>query len=193
MKHLRAALTAFVLLTLLTGVVYPLSITAIGQLLFPVQANGSLIIRDGQIVGSSLVGQTTDAPAYFWGRPSAVNVMQGSSGAVIASGATNSGWTSVTLAEQVAARGAALRAAHGLSADETIPAELLFASASGIDPHISPEGAALQIDRVAAARGLDRARVEALVAEHTEMPQFGFLGMPRVNVLLLNLALDSIE
>lgn len=193
MKQLRAALTAFVLLMLLTGVVYPLSMTAIGQTFFPEQTKGSLIVRDGQVVGSSLIGQTTDDPAYFWGRPSAVNAMQGPSEALIASGATQYGRTSAALAEQVAERAAVLRAAHFLSAEEAIPADLLFASASGIDPHISPESAALQIDRVAAARGLDRSTVETLVARYTEMPQFGFLGMMRVNVLLLNLALDSVE
>lgn len=193
-KQLRAALTAFILLSLITGVLYPLLMTGIGQVLFPYQANGSLIVQDGQVVGSALIGQTTDDPAYFWWRPSAVNAMQGSSAeALTASGATNYGWTNATLADQVVERAAAIRAAHNLPEDAPIPSDLLFASASGLDPHISPEAAALQIDRVAQARGLERAQVESLTAQYTEAPQFGILGQPRVNVLLLNLALDSIE
>lgn len=193
-KQLRAALTAFILLSLITGVLYPLLMTGIGQVFFPYQANGSLIVQDGQVVGSALIGQTTDDPAYFWWRPSAVNAMQGSSAdALTASGATNYGWTNATLADQVVERAAAIRAAHNLPEDAPIPSDLLFASASGLDPHISPEAAALQIDRVAQARGLERAQVESLTAQYTEAPQFGILGQPRVNVLLLNLALDSIE
>ncbi len=193
-KQLRAALTAFILLSLITGVLYPLLMTGIGQVFFPYQANGSLIVQDGQVVGSALIGQTTDDPAYFWWRPSAVNAMQGSSAdALTASGATNYGWTNATLADQVVERAAAIRAAHNLPEDAPIPSDLLFASASGLDPHISPEAAALQIDRVAQARGLERAQVESLTTQYTEAPQFGILGQPRVNVLLLNLALDSIE
>lgn len=193
-KQFRAALTAFILLSVVTGVIYPLTMTGVGQVLFPVQANGSLIIQNGEIVGSSLIGQTTDDPAYFWWRPSAVNAMQGSSPeALIASGATNYGWTNATLTEQVTERAAAIRAANGLSGDTLIPADLLFASASGLDPHISPAAAALQIDRVADARGLEYVQVETLVAQYTESPQFGVLGEPRVNVLLLNLALDGLE
>ena len=193
-KQLRAALTAFILLSLITGVLYPLLMTGIGQVFFPYQANGSLIVQDGQVVGSALIGQTTDDPAYFWWRPSAVNAMQGSSAdALTASGATNYGWTNATLADQVVERAAAIRAAHNLPQDAPIPSDLLFASASGLDPHISPEAAELQIDRVAQARGLERAQVESLTTQYTEAPQFGILGQPRVNVLLLNLALDSIE
>lgn len=190
-KQLRAALTAFLLLTLITGVVYPLLVTVIGQVALADAANGSLITRDGQIVGSALIGQTTTDPAYFWGRPSAVNTMQG--GTLTASGASNAGWTNAAWAQTVRDRAAALRAAHGLAADAPIPADLLTASASGLDPHISPAAAAFQIDRVAAARGLDRAAVETLVAQHTEAPQFGLLGQPRVNVLALNLALDAVQ
>jgi len=191
LKQLRAALAAFFLLTLITGVLYPLLVTVIGQVALADTANGSLIARDGQIVGSALIGQTTTDLAYFWGRPSTVNAMQG--GALTASGASNAGWTNAVWAQTVADRAAQLRAAHGLAADAPLPPDLLFASASGIDPHISPTAAALQIDRVAAARGLDRTQVEALVAQHTESPQFGLLGQPRVNVLLLNLALDALE
>jgi K+-transporting ATPase ATPase C chain len=193
-KQMRAALTAFILLTVITGVLYPLLMTGIGQVVFPVQANGSLIEQDGQIVGSALIGQTTDDPAYFWWRPSAVNAMQGSSpDALISSGATNYGWTNATLADQVTERAAAIREANGSANDAPIPADLLFASGSGLDPHISPEAAALQIERVANVRGLERAQVETLVAQYTEAPQLGVLGEPRVNVLLLNLALDGLE
>lgn len=194
LKQFRTALVSFILLTLITGVLYPLLMTGAGQVLFPFQANGSLIVKDGDVVGSSLIGQSTDSPDYFWWRPSAVNAMLASTPeALIASGASNYGWTSAALAKQVAERAAAIRAANGLSNDTPIPADLLFASASGIDPHISPEAAALQIDRVAQTRNLDRAEVEALVTQYTEFPQFGIFGDPRVNVLLLNLALDGLE
>ncbi|MBW4439085.1 MAG: potassium-transporting ATPase subunit KdpC [Pleurocapsa minor GSE-CHR-MK-17-07R] len=193
-KHIRAAVTAFVLLTIITGVIYPLLTTGFGQVLFPYQANGSLIERDGVVVGSALIGQITDDPAYFWWRPSAVNAMQGGSPeALISSGASNQGWTSATLAEQVAARAEAIRSANNLAADTPIPPDLLFASASGLDPHISPEAAALQVARVAEARDLEVSQVEALVAQYTEAPQLLVLGQPRVNVLLLNLALDDIQ
>lgn len=194
LKTLRAALTAFILLSVITGVVYPLLMTEIGQIFFPYQANGSLIVQNSEVVGSALIGQNTDDPAYFWWRPSAVNAMQGSSPeALIASGATNYGWTNATLADQVAGRAADIRAAHGLADNAPIPVDLLFASASGLDPHISPEAAALQITRVANVRGLESAQVETLVAQSTETPQFGIFGEPRVNVLLLNLALDGLE
>lgn len=193
-RHIRPALAAFALLVLITGVIYPLLMTAIGQVLFPYQANGSLITRGDQVIGSALIGQTTDDPSYFWWRPSAVNAMQGASpDALAASGATNLGWTSATLVDQVKQRADALRVAHNLAADTPIPADLLFASGSGLDPHISPEAAALQIDRVTKARNLDRARVEALVNAYTEAPQFAVFGEPRVNVLLLNIALDDLK
>jgi K+-transporting ATPase ATPase C chain len=193
-NQLRVALAAFILLTVITGVVYPLLITVIGQVIFPYQANGSLIIQDGQVTGSTLIGQSINDPAYFWSRPSAVNYMQGSTPeALISSGATNYGWTNATLSEQIEERSAAIREAHNLNADATIPSDLLFASASGLDPHISPEAAALQIDRVAEARGLDSSQVRDLVEQYTESPQFGLFGQPRVNVLLLNLALDGLQ
>jgi K+-transporting ATPase ATPase C chain len=191
-KQLRAALMAFVLMTVITGVIYPLGVTVIGQVAFPVQSNGSLIERDGVVVGSSLIGQTTEDAAYFWSRPSAVGYMQSQDGTLITSGATNYGWTNATWAGLVNERADAIRAAHDLSADAPIPADLLMASASGLDPHISPEAAAVQIDRVAAARGLERTEIADLVAAYTEAPQVGILGQPRVNVLLLNLALDDL-
>jgi K+-transporting ATPase ATPase C chain len=194
MKSLRAALVAFALLTLITGVIYPLLITGIGQALFPYQANGSLIERDGQIVGAALIGQSTDDPAHFWARPSANAYMQGSApDALIASSGTNAGWTNAALAAAVTERADAIRAAHDLPADVPIPPDLLFASSSGLDPHISPEAAALQIERIATARGVDAALIRDLVAHYTESPQLGVFGQPRVNVLLLNLALDALS
>lgn len=194
LKNLRPVLVNFVLLTIITGVVYPLFVALIAQVIFPAQANGSLITVDGQILGSELIGQSTTDPRYFWARPSAVNYMQGTSGdAPGSSGAANLGSTSAALASAVAAREAAFRQAHNLPDDVAIPQEMIFASGSGLDPHISPEAARLQIDRVAAARGIDRERVAELVEQHVEAPALGFLGQPRVNVLLLNLALDELE
>lgn len=194
LKVFRSALIILAALALVTGVLYPLSITLIAQALFPAQANGSLLVIDNQIVGSALIGQASDDLRYFWPRPSAVDYMQGSSpDALGSSGATNLSSTSAELARAVAERAAAFRTAHNLPDDVAVPAEMLFASGSGLDPHISPTAARLQINRVAAARRLDRQIVAALVEQHVEVPQFGFLGQPRVNVLLLNLALDNLQ
>ena len=183
----RTALLLLFWLTILTGVVYPLSITGVAQALFPVQANGSLIDVGGVLVGSALVGQANDDPRYFWPRSSATGYN------ALPSGATNLGPTSGALAAAVAARAAALRRAHNLPPDAPIPADMLFASASGLDPHISPAAAQMQIERVAHARNLPAGQVTALVAQFTEPLQLGLLGQPRVNVLLLNLALDEVE
>lgn len=194
LKELRPALMMFISLTFITGVVYPLLVTLIAQMVFPVQANGSLITIDTQIVGSTLIGQTTDDPRYFWSRPSAVNYMEGASlEALVSSGATNYGSTNEVLAENVVFREQAFRAAYNVPDDVAVPFEMLFASGSGLDPHISPEAARLQIDRVAEARGLEREIVANLVEQYVEVPQLGFLGQPRVNVLLLNLALDGLQ
>jgi K+-transporting ATPase ATPase C chain len=190
-KALRGAVIAFVIFTVLTGVVYPLLVTVIGQAAFPAQANGSLVEQDSGVIGSTLIGQTTDDPRYFRGRPSAIGTMQG--GALTASGASNAGWTNASLAAAVQERAAAVREANGLADDAPIPDDLLFASASGIDPHISPQAAAVQVERVATARGLDPARVTELVTQFTQGPQFGILGQARVNVLLLNLSLDGLQ
>lgn len=180
-------------LTVLTGVIYPLVITVLAQVLWPVQANGSLIMVNGEVVGSALIGQQTDDPRYFWWRPSAVNAMLGSSpDSPGSSGATNFGATNATLSAQVAQREATFRTANNLPTDVAVPVEMLFASGSGLDPHISPAAALLQIDRVAGARGLDSQTVAELVAQYTEPPQLSLLGETRVNVLLLNLALDEI-
>lgn len=194
LRFMRPAALLLLILSLITGVIYPLSTTLIAQLVFPAAANGSLITVDDAVVGSALIGQSTSDPAYFWSRPSAVNYMQGSSPEALgSSGATNAGSTSAALAEAVEARAAAFREAHSLPADAVVPADMLLASGSGLDPHISPEAARLQIDRVAEARGLQRDVVATLVEQHVEPPQSGFLGQPRVNVLLLNLALDAVE
>jgi K+-transporting ATPase ATPase C chain len=193
-NEFRVPLVMLVSLTLLTGLVYPLTVTAIAQLFFPVQANGSLVSADGVTVGSSLIGQATDDPHYFWSRPSAVDTMLGSSlDALGSSGATNFSSTNAALAQIVAEREAVFRAANNLPEDVAVPVEMLFTSGSGLDPHISPEAARLQAERVAEARGLSIETVKALVEAHIETPVLGFLGQPRVNVLLLNLALDALE
>lgn len=188
MKQLFPAIRLLLIMTVLTGVIYPLAMTALGGILFPAQANGSLITREGVIVGSDLIGQQTDDLRYFWSRPSAVGYLQAGSPL---SGGANLSVINPALREQVAARADAIRQAHGLAADAPIPNDLITASASGLDPHISVAAAELQIDRVAAARGVDRAVIAALVERFTEGRQLGFLGEARVNVLQLNLALDQ--
>ena len=194
LKQTFIGLRMLAVMTILTGVLYPLAVTGIAQVLFPQQANGSLITRDDVVVGSELIGQQTDDPAYFWWRPSAVNYMQGSSlDNLGSSGATNAGWTNAELAAAVAERSATFRSDNLLNDDANIPADMVFASGSGLDPHISPDAAYAQVDRVAAARGLDTETVTELVDQYVESPQLGFLGEPRVNVLLLNLALDRLE
>lgn len=193
-KQLLPAARMLLVLTILAGVLYPLMITLIAQVAFPTQANGTLITVDGVPVGSALIGQSTNDLHYFWSRPSAVVTMQGSSlDALGSSGATNFGGTSALLAIDVAAREAAFREANNIPDDVAMPVEMLFASGSGLDPHISPESARLQVERVAAARDLDTETVATLVESHIEVPVLGFLGQPRVNVLLLNLALDTLQ
>jgi potassium-transporting ATPase KdpC subunit len=190
LQQFRPALVILALLTLLTGVVYPLAVTAVAQAAFPQQANGSLVSAGGQVVGSALIGQANADPRYFWPRPSAIDYNP------LPSGGSNQGPTSAALQKAVADRAAQLRAAHHLLADAPLPPDLLFASGSGLDPHISPEAARLQIDRVAQARqftAAQRAALAALVERAVEPPQLGLLGQPRVNVLLLNLALDGLQ
>jgi K+-transporting ATPase ATPase C chain len=193
-KLLLSAVRLFAVLTVITGVIYPLTITLFGQVVFPTQANGSLMIENDTVRGSSLIGQGTTDPRYFWSRPSAVNYMLGSSAQALgSSGASNLSPASATLAETVAEREQAFREAHHLADDVAVPLEMLFASGSGLDPHISPEAARLQIDRVANTRGLDRQIVADLVEAHIETPQIGILGQARVNVLALNIALDTLD
>ena len=178
--------------TVITGVFYPLAITAIAQLAFHDQANGSLVERDGKLVGSALLAQQFTGAKYFWPRPSAATYGTGTSGLAASSG-SNLGPTSAQLQTNVRNNAKALREAHKLPAAAPVPADLVYASASGLDPHISPEAARFQMARVAAARGLSEDQVKALVEKFVEPPQWGFLGEARVNVLLLNLALDAAD
>ena len=192
MKTLIPALRMVIVLSILTGVIYPLAITLAAQGLMPEQANGSLVKLDGRVVGSALLGQANSDPRYFWPRPSAVNYLAGSTmGAPAASGASNLGPTSAGLAAAIQQRSKDFQLIHSMADDAPVPVEMITASASGLDPHISPQAARLQAGRVAAARGVDEASVLQLVGQHTEAPQFGFLGEPRVNVLLLNWKLDE--
>lgn len=187
MKAILQAVLMAATMTLLLGLGYPYAVTTLASLLFPAQASGSLIVRDGRAVGSALVGQPFDDPRYFWGRPSATAPMPYNGAA---SSGSNLGPLNPALADAVKARIATLRAADpGNGAP--VPVDLVTASASGLDPHISPAAAAYQAPRVARVRGLDRAHVDALIAQHTEGRQLGFLGEPRVRVLALNLALDA--
>jgi K+-transporting ATPase ATPase C chain len=173
--------------TALTGLFYPLVVTGLAQWLFRDQANGSLVLRDGEAVGSALLAQSFTSLRYFWSRPSSYGY------STVPSGASNLGPTSRLLQSNVSDRVRSFRAANGLADGEAVPADFAYASGSGLDPHISPEAAHAQIARVAAARQLEPAKVDVLVTQFVEPPQLGFLGEPRVNVLLLNLALDRIE
>jgi potassium-transporting ATPase KdpC subunit len=187
---LRRGVIAVALFTLVTGLAYPLVIFGVGQVAFSDAANGSVVERDGRAVGSSLIGQPFSDDRYFWGRPSAA----GQDGYdATASGASNLGPTSKQLADTVAERLAALLKAHPGKTAADVPAELVTASGSGLDPHISPAAAEFQVDRVARARGIEPAAVRRLVRAHTAGRTFGVLGEPRVNVLKLNLALDAAQ
>ena len=187
MKHqLRPALMMLLILTVLTGVMYPLAVTGLAQLLFPTQANGSLMTKDGKVIGSELIGQYFDEPKYFWGRPSATSPYPYNAAA---SSGSNLGPTNPVLIEAVKTRVGALRAADPGN-EAPVPVDLVTASGSGLDPHISPAAALYQVHRVARVRGVQESQVKDFVALHTEGRQFGLLGEPRVNVLKLNLALD---
>lgn len=186
-SELRPAVVMIVALSLITGVAYPLAVTGIARLAFPSQAHGSLIVRGGRVVGSRLVGQAFDDPRFFWGRPSATGPVPYNAAA---SSGSNLGPSNPALAEAVRARIEALRAADS-TATGPVPVDLVTASGSGLDPHISPAAAEYQVARVARARGLSEDDVRALVRAHTEGRAFGLLGEPRVNVLLLNLALET--
>lgn len=187
MKDLLTALRLFVVLSVLTGIAYPLVITGIAQAAFPSQANGSLIIKNGNVVGSKLIGQSFDNPKYFWGRLSATAPFAYNAGA---SSGSNLGPTNPALLKQVGDRVSALQTDRKTA--WPVPTDLATASGSGLDPHISPEAALYQVPRVARARQLGEQQVRQLVNDHVMGRQFG-LGEPTVNVLELNLALDEIR
>lgn len=189
LSQLRPALGALVFFTLVTGILYPFTVTLTAQLLMPAQANGSLIVQAGNVVGSDLIGQAFDAPEYFWSRPSATATFPYNAAA---SSGSNLGPTNPALQAAIKTRVENLRAADPTN-NAPIPIELVTASASGLDPHISVAAAEYQIGRVARARNLDKTRVRALVAQFTEPRTFGILGEPRVNVLRLNRALDAVQ
>ena len=183
---LRTSLGMLVVLTLVTGVAYPLFVTGVAQAFFADRANGSLVVRNRQVVGSALLGQSFDDPKYFWGRLSATSPPYNAG----ASSGSNLGPTNDALAAAAQARIDALRAADPTN-DQPVPVDLVTASASGLDPDVSPEAALYQVHRVALARGVDEARVRQLVTNHVEPRTLGIFGEPRVNVLMLNLALDE--
>ena len=187
LAHCRAAIVSLALFTALTGIIYPSIVTGIAQVVFPRQASGSLIVKDGKTVGSALIGQPFDDPKYFWPRPSATGPFADNAAS---SSGSNLSPTNANLNKAVQARVDALRAADpGNTAP--VPVDLVTASASGLDPHISPAAALYQVPRVARVRKLDPEAVRQLVDRHTEGRFLGLLGEPRVNVLELNLALDG--
>lgn len=197
LKELRPALVLLAVMTIVTGIAYPLAVTGLSQALFPWQARGSLIEQDGRVIGSAVIGQSFAGPAYFWGRPSATTGADPADPAnsvaapynAANSMASNLAPTSRALAEGVAATAQALRAAHP-DQKGAVPMDLATASASGLDPHITPAAAAYQVKRVALARRVAVEDVQAVLAAHVEGRELGMLGEPRVNVLKLNLALD---
>jgi len=189
LRQLRPTLVIFAALTLLTGVVYPLAVSAVAWTLFPTPAAGNLIVKDGKVVGSRLIGQPFDDDKYFWSRPSATGPYPYNGG--VSSG-SNLGPINPALIDAVKQRASDLRAKHPAQQGD-VPIDLVTASGSGLDPHISPAAAYYQVERVATARGLTAERVRQLVDQHVEPRTLGILGEPRVNVLLLNLALDKLS
>jgi potassium-transporting ATPase KdpC subunit len=190
MKTLFIALKVFLFFTILTGIVYPLFITGISQILFPAKANGSLIIKDHKTIGSELIGQQFDSAIYFVSRPSAILYNS------LPSGGSNYGLTNRKLKELVSERKHQFLAFNRLDSITEIPSEMLFASASGLDPHISPGAALLQVNRIAGARGFNSSQTQQiidLIQNKTEKLQFSLLGEPRINVLILNIELDKMD
>jgi potassium-transporting ATPase KdpC subunit len=187
LSHLRPAFTSLAVISVITGIAYPFVVTGISQAIFPGQANGSLIAKAGKIAGSSLIGQQFTDPKHFWGRPSATSPYAYNAAS---SGGSNQGPANPALIDAVTARVKALKEADPGN-NRPIPVDLVTASGSGLDPHVSVAAAEYQIGRVANARGLPISKVRELVEKHTERRQLGFLGEPRVNVLELNLDLDA--
>ncbi len=184
-KEVKTGILLFVVICVLV-LAYTLFIPLVANVTMPDKANGSLLVVDGKVIGSKFIGQSFTSPGYFHGRPSAVNYNGANSGA------SNYGPTSEKLMEQVSQRIEQVRRENGLPLDAPVPADLVLASGSGLDPDISVDSAVLQVSRIATERGLPESEVKALVSEHIEPPQFGFLGQERVNVLKLNLALDEL-
>ena len=193
-QALRPAIVLFVLLSVITGIAYPIVTTGVGQWLLPAQANGSLITKDGKVIGSSLIGQNFTEPKYFWGRPSATGPYPNNAAA---SSGSNLGPLNPALADAVKARVAALKSADlAITGQENtlpVPVDLVTASASGLDPEISPAAALYQVNRVAKARGLSVDKIQAAITANTKDRQLDILGEPRVNVVMLNIALDSLK
>lgn len=188
MKELSTAFRLFLVLTVVTGVCYPLLMTGLGQALFPAQVNGSVITKDGKVIGSRLIGQNFDDPKYFWGRPSATAPVPYNAAA---SSGSNLGPTNPALIGDKETKGSVAERVEALNASSPPPTNLVTSSASGLDPHISPESAEFQVERVANVRSLSESSVRELVKKATTGRQFGFLGEPVVNVLELNLMLDE--
>lgn len=188
-KIIRPAIVSLFVFTILTGIIYPLAVTGIAQLIFPAQANGSIMVKNGKPVGSALIGQPFDDPKYFWGRLSATAPFPYNSAA---SSGSNLAQSNPAVVAQAKARLEALQKADP-EAPANVPADLATASGSGLDPQISPAAAEYQVRRVVRERGMDTLKVRDLITVHTEGRQFGFLGEPRVNVLRLNLALDDAQ
>jgi len=184
------ALRFLAAMTILTGIIYPFFMTGVAQITFPGKANGSLILKDGKIIGSELIGQKFDSTIYFWSRPSAIAYNP------IPSGASNFGPTSKALKKQVDDRRAAFATSNSITDSGTIPLEMIFASASGLDPHISPKAALMQVDRIVKVRQLDAEKKQQIlnvITKLSEAPQFLILGENRINVLALNLELDKLS